>query len=247
MGHLPYVTYFLSDILLELTFYLLFLFVPNLITFRVAQSVEGETNILWGAGSVPASSLFRNLQFWANVKAIKFYKTVIIIRVKNPVNLVFQAVPSHLKNAYLYYYIKPLCSRGTHSSTSWSHSSRALFFVPTVIFICPLLLSFSPGICVAQSLTILRDDPDSRVEQLVADLLKNERARVVVMFVNEDNSKRVLKALLKINKTSELTFLASDSWGAKIHPVKGQESAAEGAVTLLPKRHVIKGEYTNMH
>lgn len=91
-------------------------------------------------------------------------------------------------------------------------------------------------------MTILRDDTDSRIEQLVLELLKNERAKVVVMFANEDNAKRVLKALLKINTTSEFTFLASDSWGAKIHPVKGQETAAEGAVTLLPKRHVIKGE-----
>lgn len=92
-------------------------------------------------------------------------------------------------------------------------------------------------------MTILRDDTDSRIEQLVLELLKNERAKVVVMFANEDNAKRVLKALLKINTTSELTFLASDSWGAKIHPVKGQETAAEGAVTLLPKRRSIKGEY----
>lgn len=91
-------------------------------------------------------------------------------------------------------------------------------------------------------MTILRDDADSRIEQLVLELLKNERAKVVVMFANEDNAKRVLKALLKVNTTSEFTFLASDSWGAKIHPVKGQETAAEGAVTLLPKRHVIKGE-----
>jgi metabotropic glutamate receptor 6/7/8 len=107
-------------------------------------------------------------------------------------------------------------------------------------FICVLSTNYT-GICVAQSLTILRDDTDSRIEQLVIDLLKNERAKVVVMFANEDNAKRVLKALLKLNKTSELTFLASDSWGAKIHPVKGQELAAEGAVTLLPTRHVIQG------
>ncbi|XP_062609120.1 metabotropic glutamate receptor 4-like [Saccostrea cucullata] len=100
--------------------------------------------------------------------------------------------------------------------------------------------STEAGICVAQSLTILRDDTDSRIEQLVLDLLKNERAKVVVMFANEDNARRVLKALMKLNKTSELTFLASDSWGAKIHPVKGHELAANGAVTLLPKRHVIK-------
>ena len=155
-----------------------------------------------------------------------------------------QDVPYQLKNAALFFkwiICITILINCVHGAYILLHILFASYFVP----ICLLLLSFSLGICVAQSLTILRDDPDSRVEQLVADLLRNERARVVVMFVNEDNSKRVLKALLKINKTSELTFLASDSWGAKIHPVKGQESAAEGAVTLLPKRHVIKGEYIN--
>lgn len=61
------------------------------------------------------------------------------------------------------------------------------------------------------------------------------------MFVNEDNSRDILSALVKLNRTTELMFLASDSWGAKIHPVYDQEFAAEGAVTLLPKRQVVKG------
>ena len=37
-------------------------------------------------------------------------------------------------------------------------------------------------------------------------------------------------------------WLASDSWGAKIHPVEGQEEAAEGAVTILPQRKILAGE-----
>lgn len=67
-------------------------------------------------------------------------------------------------------------------------------------------------------------------------------SRVVVMFVNEDNSRGILRALKKSNRTSELSFLASDSWGAKIHPVFEQEVAAESAVTILPKRKKIKGQ-----
>lgn len=59
--------------------------------------------------------------------------------------------------------------------------------------------------------------------------------------MNEDNAKHLLEAVMKSNRTSELWFLASDSWGAKVHPVYGQEQAAEGAVTLLPKRSDIKG------
>ncbi|KAE8745293.1 hypothetical protein FOCC_FOCC007978 [Frankliniella occidentalis] len=31
-------------------------------------------------------------------------------------------------------------------------------------------------------------------------------------------------------------YVASDSWGAKNYPVKGQENAAEGAITILPKK-----------
>ena len=64
------------------------------------------------------------------------------------------------------------------------------------------------------------------------------------MFVNEDNAKHLLEAMMKANKTSEFWFLASDSWGAKIHPVFGQEQAAEGAVTLLPKRSDITGKFS---
>ena len=41
--------------------------------------------------------------------------------------------------------------------------------------------------------------------------------------------------------TRELNWLASDSWGAKRVPVDGQESLAEGAVTILPQRQVLKG------
>jgi len=33
----------------------------------------------------------------------------------------------------------------------------------------------------------------------------------------------------------------TDSWGAKIFPVRDQEWAAEGAITILPKRSEISG------
>ncbi len=36
--------------------------------------------------------------------------------------------------------------------------------------------------------------------------------------------------------------LGSDSWGAKVHPVKEQEWAAEGAITILPKQKTVKGK-----
>ena len=41
--------------------------------------------------------------------------------------------------------------------------------------------------------------------------------------------------------TEHFYWLASDSWGAKSTPVEHQEWAAEGAVTILPQRTILKG------
>ncbi|XP_060064901.1 metabotropic glutamate receptor 8-like [Ylistrum balloti] len=95
-------------------------------------------------------------------------------------------------------------------------------------------------ICIAQRLSISRDSTDEDFDTTVMKLIGNDRAKAVVMFVNEDNSKRLLQALMRSNRSDTLWFLASDSWGAKVHPVFGQEVAAVDAVTILPKRHVIE-------
>ena len=97
------------------------------------------------------------------------------------------------------------------------------------------------GVCIAKSLKISRLATDKEFDDIIHQLLDGHKARAVVMFVNEDNCRKLLKTLKRSNSSTELTFLASDSWGAKIHPVYGQEIVAEGAVTLLPKRRVIKG------
>lgn len=36
-------------------------------------------------------------------------------------------------------------------------------------------------------------------------------------------------------------WIGSDSWGAKYSPIHGLEDAAEGAITILPKRATING------
>ncbi|XP_059157921.1 metabotropic glutamate receptor 7-like [Physella acuta] len=62
-----------------------------------------------------------------------------------------------------------------------------------------------------------------------------------MMFANEDNSRRVVRAISDLNKTESVYLLASDSWGAKVHPVYRQEPEAEGTVTILPTRRPIEG------
>ena len=55
--------------------------------------------------------------------------------------------------------------------------------------------------------------------------------------------RRMLAATMRLNKTGQFLWVGSDSWGAKLHPVRDQEFAAEGAITILPKRSSLAGKY----
>ena len=56
------------------------------------------------------------------------------------------------------------------------------------------------------------------------------------------DSRKLLSATVRRGKTGYFYWIGSDSWGAKIHPVRHQEWAAEGAITILPKRSSLEGE-----
>nr|XP_045603573.1 metabotropic glutamate receptor 8-like [Procambarus clarkii] len=53
--------------------------------------------------------------------------------------------------------------------------------------------------------------------------------------------RRVLAAAVKAGKVGQFLWVGSDSWGAKIHPVRDQEEAALGAITILPQRSSLQG------
>lgn len=105
-------------------------------------------------------------------------------------------------------------------------------------------ISYTAGVCIAASLKIPRDENWNNYEKILRDLTQesNKRAKTVVLFVNEDNIYKLLNATKHVAGTRDIYWLASDSWGAKNVPVSGQESLAEGAVTILPQRQVLKGE-----
>ena len=54
--------------------------------------------------------------------------------------------------------------------------------------------------------------------------------------------RKLLSATVRRGAAGKFYWIGSDSWGAKIHPVRDQEWAAEGAITILPKRNNIEGE-----
>ena len=98
-----------------------------------------------------------------------------------------------------------------------------------------------PGLCIATSLKIPREIEPDTFENILRELDAFTDARVVVLFVNEDNSKRLVQASVAFGATERFIWLASDSWGAKTVPVDGQEWAAVGTVTILPQRQVLSG------
>ncbi|XP_048014639.1 glutamate receptor, metabotropic 8b isoform X1 [Megalobrama amblycephala] len=96
------------------------------------------------------------------------------------------------------------------------------------------------GVCIAQSLKIPREPRPGEFDKIILRLLETPNARAIVMFANEDDIRRVLDAAKRNNQTGHFLWVGSDSWGSKISPVVQQESVAEGAITILPKRASIE-------
>ncbi len=96
--------------------------------------------------------------------------------------------------------------------------------------------------CIAASLRIPRELNEDTFYTILTELTKHDKARAVVIFVNEDNTRKLLAATRRHGLTGFFYWLASDSWGAKTYPIEHQEWAAEGAVTILPQKKVLEGK-----
>ncbi|XP_017772969.1 PREDICTED: metabotropic glutamate receptor 7 isoform X2 [Nicrophorus vespilloides] len=101
--------------------------------------------------------------------------------------------------------------------------------------------STAAGICIATTEKIQRNSRLDDFDRIIEKLIQKPQARAVILFVDEDNTRKLLQATIRANKTSHFLWIGSDSWGAKVHPVRDQEFAAEGAITILPHRNAIKG------
>ncbi|KAL3289431.1 hypothetical protein HHI36_022856 [Cryptolaemus montrouzieri] len=99
--------------------------------------------------------------------------------------------------------------------------------------------SSEANICIAVTEKIQRNSKIEDFDRIIERLLQKP-ARAVVLFVDEDNTRKLLKATIRANRTGYFLWIGSDSWGAKVHPVRDQESAAAGAITILPHRNAIK-------
>jgi hypothetical protein len=65
---------------------------------------------------------------------------------------------------------------------------------------------------------------------------------VLIVFVG----RKLLQATVRANKTGHFKWFGSDSWGAKVHPVRDQEWAAEDAITILPTKTSLTGQSSKL-
>ncbi|XP_078000603.1 metabotropic glutamate receptor-like [Glandiceps talaboti] len=83
------------------------------------------------------------------------------------------------------------------------------------------------GICVAASLQVSRFDSDAELGNVVTTLRKHSNAKVVVVFSIPLHANLFLKAVRRVNATSEFIWIGSDGWGPNLH-LYGNLHAAVG-------------------
>lgn len=98
------------------------------------------------------------------------------------------------------------------------------------------------GICIAEAAKIPRKARDKDFTKIIEQISAKSSAKGIVMFVDEDNLRKFLNTVRQMAREGEFMWLASDSWGRKVDPIRGHEEAAIGAITILPKGKPLKGE-----
>lgn len=106
-------------------------------------------------------------------------------------------------------------------------------------------LASKENICIAESVKIHLNTKPEEFIRIVKQLNSKPNARGVVLFVDEDNCRKLLNATRSVGQFGRFFWIGSDSWGRKLYPVKGQEDVAVGAITILPKRKPLEGIVNN--
>lgn len=89
------------------------------------------------------------------------------------------------------------------------------------------------NICLAETIKISSDPTHDEYYQVIEKLLKKNNAKVVILFLREEDAKGVLDAASRKNISGKFTWIAADGWGTQQSPVKHNELAAEGALTII--------------
>ncbi|KAG8197939.1 hypothetical protein JTE90_020315 [Oedothorax gibbosus] len=105
-----------------------------------------------------------------------------------------------------------------------------------------LVNSMHEEICITATEILKRNANDDDYDVVVQNLDRHEKAKVVIVFLNEDKIGELLEACER-NKIPPQRFLwlGSDGWGTKERVTRGYEKWALNAITIMPKRFQVKG------
>ncbi|XP_033118204.1 metabotropic glutamate receptor 4-like [Anneissia japonica] len=98
----------------------------------------------------------------------------------------------------------------------------------------------SQGICVSRS-EVIETQTKETYNRIVKYLAEDEKARVVIAFVMEDDVAGLLRAAIRNNLEDHFIWIGSDGWGTKSFILDGLEHVAVDAITLVPGRFDVEG------
>lgn len=86
--------------------------------------------------------------------------------------------------------------------------------------------------CIAVMEVVPRLATNATFDDIIHNLMRRPRARVVALFTRSEDSRSLLAAAKRANISDHLLWLASDGWGRQNQIVEGVEEQAEGAITV---------------
>lgn len=89
------------------------------------------------------------------------------------------------------------------------------------------------NICLAETLKVSSNPTAVEYDSIIEKLMHKGNARVVILFLREEDAKGILDAASGRNISGRFVWIAADGWGTQQSPIKGNEKAAEGALTIV--------------
>ncbi|KAL3853232.1 hypothetical protein ACJMK2_016788 [Sinanodonta woodiana] len=96
------------------------------------------------------------------------------------------------------------------------------------------------NICFAATLKISAKSSKAEFDSVINHLLKNKHVKVVILFLRVEDARGLLEAANRRYRNGQFLWIAADGWGTQEAPVKGNERAAQGALTIELQSTVIK-------
>ena len=98
------------------------------------------------------------------------------------------------------------------------------------------------GICVRESFHITNNHHvRGLVEGFISKFSQEKFPVPVVLFCNNEDTRRILSAVKELNAAGKFQFVASDYWGTRLEPVDGFEEVANGSITVTMAYKVVPG------